>query len=382
MTAPAEFQRQAVLWGQSFEVAVKRGVIACLLDWKLIDDKHPALADWQGLRVSTIYHALELGMDAVDEESRARVLEAAKHLVSLGYGLGFTAMREYLRHHESALTRKRLEVRGLWCPLTLPGEAGDREARQEQARNSFHQLFHLSGSPDPALTAKGQPANADFLLWLSGDHKEDHLLVQEYSYDMPGEIGDFRTESAHLNALERHVRLIDGRGVFARVCAEVAQESFELSASLRSHLSALTTENKPFYKLCQGATYADSTLALLTKTGQIAKPCVVRALAITPNGFESLAARWSPNESDEPRLKLLRELGAAYRMASKCPDGDETWLTTEVSMVFNALLRRLPKGLQKAMRGLKETPKAGEDFELRFDEEVEGFTNPAATFKR
>jgi len=83
------------------------------------------------------------------------------------------------------------------------------------ARTAFATSFGLTGAHDPLWTEKGMPARADFLLWLSGDAAEDYLLVQEYSYDMAGELRDFRREETHLDELLAHRRLIETRGVFA-----------------------------------------------------------------------------------------------------------------------------------------------------------------------
>ena len=225
------------------------------------------------------------------------------------------------------------------------------------------------------------PANSDFTLWLSGKHGEDHVLVIEFSYDI-GSFGDFRDEEAHLDELLRHRRLVDSRGVFSRVAAEVENERFELSDDIKTHLSALTTDDKPFYKLCQGSAYAESTVKLLAKHGRIQKPCVVRAIAVTPNGLESAAAKFSPQGAHDPRFALMEQLGAAYRKAKKFADGDEEALTQEVEGVFNGLLRRLPKPLYQGLKGLRHAPLPGEDIRLNFEERVSDFSNPMQTLSR
>ena len=46
---------------------------------------------------------------------------------------------------------------------------------------------------------------------------------------MPPTLGDFREQGAHLDELMRHRRIVDARSVFAKVAAEVAGETFELS---------------------------------------------------------------------------------------------------------------------------------------------------------
>ncbi|MCK7581962.1 MAG: hypothetical protein MZV65_44315 [Chromatiales bacterium] len=41
------FQKQAEFWGQAYEVLVKRGVLACLIEQGLVDAEHPQLAPWK-----------------------------------------------------------------------------------------------------------------------------------------------------------------------------------------------------------------------------------------------------------------------------------------------------------------------------------------------
>ncbi len=373
------FQQQAVIWGQVYEVLVKRGVLACLADKNLVDLDSTNLLPWRKTRLSTIYGALIQHLGILDETVVEQVRSAAQHMAVVAYGLGYTAMREYLRKVELPIQQKQLQVRAIWCPLTMPGPR-DVDAERVAALSGIHQCLGLQGIADPILTDKGMPANADFLLWLSGPHKEDHLLVQEYSYDMPGELGDYRGEGAHLDELMRYRRLVDSRGVFARVAAEVDEEQFELSNDIKTHLAALTSNNKPLYKLCQGAAYAESTVKLLSDKGLLTKPCLVRALAITPNGLESLAARFVPGATKDPRFTLMEQLGSAYRNVKKLGDGDEVGLATAVESVFNGLLRRLPKDLHAGLKALRSMPLPGEDYRLDFLEEVREFANPMQRF--
>lgn len=375
------FQQQSVIWGQAFEILVKRGVLGCLAEKGFIDlnDKH--LTPWRTVKVSSVYGAVVRELQVIDETVKDQLDSALKHLASVAYGLGYTAMREYLRKLDTPLGNGDLKVRALWCPLSLPG-GKDFETERAQICSDIHQMLGLRGSVDPALADKGMPARADFLLWLSGNYKEDHLLVQEYSYDMPGQISDFLKEDAHLDELMRYRRMVDSRGVFARVSAEVEEESFELSEDLKTHLSALTSDNKPFYKLCQACGYAESAVQMLERHEQLQKPCVVRALAITPNGLESLAARYVPNVTNDPRFALMQQMGTAYRRARKISDGDTEGLADEVQSVFNQILTRLPKDLRRGLRTLGDSPKPGEDYRLDFEERVPEFANPMQMYSK
>lgn len=379
--AELTFQEQSVVWGQAFEIQVKRGVLGCLADWRLIDIDVMHLKPWRTTRLLNIHTAVIQELQVVDETVKDQLHSALQYLSTTAYGLGYTAMREYLKKLELPIKSSELKVRALWCPLSLPG-AKDFKAERDQACTEMHQLLGLKGHIDPALADKGMPARADFLLWLSGAHKEDHLLIQEYSFDMPGEMGDFGDEDAHLGALMRYRRLVDSRSVFARVSAEVEEESFELSDDIKTHLTALTSENKPLYKLCQAAGYGESAVQLIDRQGGLAKPCVVRALAITPNGLESLAARYQPGGTKDPRFALMQQMGAAYRRTTKLADGDDDGLADQVEGVFQQILGRLPRDLRRGLKSLKEPPKAGDDYTLEFEEKVAEFANPMQQYSK
>lgn len=370
------FQKQAEIWGQAYEVLVKRGVLACLVEHQLLAPEHPQLAPWKQHQLLDVSKALNRRLDIIDETLRHRVKAAVEHMALTAYGVGYTAMREYLKNLPKA-ARMKLQLRALWCPLMLPGDNQAVEERLRRDREAFHAEFALQGVLDPQLSGKGQPANADFILWLSGECREDHLLVQEYSFDMPRAVADFTDQQAHLEELIRHRRLVDTRGVFARVTAEVDGESFELSDDIKQHLNALTSGNKPFYKLCQGCSYAANTATWLRRDGVLSKPCNVRALAITPNGLESISARFLETNPDDPRRQLMEQMGKAYRQARKLEDGDEDGLLVQIKSVFQNMLRRLPKTLKDELGDLARLPEPGEDFLFEFKEDMGEFANPA-----
>ena len=375
------FQKQAELWGQAYEVLVKRGVLACLIEGKLLDPEHALLAPWREHRLLDVSKALNQQLDILDETVRDRVKAAIEHMALTAYGVGYTATREYLNSIGKPLHNGKLKLHALWCPLVLPGDSKDPTERMEADRVAFHKEFGMQGIVDEQLSSKGEPANADFALWLSGEYKEDYLLVQEYSFDIPREIPDFKEQDAHLSELMRHRRLVDSRGVFARVTAEVDGESFQLSEDIRHHLGALTSGNKPFYKLCQACSYADRSATWLRRDGVLTKPCNIRALAITPNGLESLAAPDRAESAKDPRRELMAQMGKAYRQTRKLEDGDEDGLTKQVESVFKNIIRRLPKELRTGMKSLRTMPLPGEDYAFEFEETVPEFANPAGEYE-
>ncbi len=242
------FHQQAVLWGQAYEVLVKRGVLACLIEQGLIERNRPGLERWRELKLLDVSRSLTKELNILDEAARDVIKAGVRQLALTAYGVGYTATREYLKAVRKNFAKNPdvLKVKALWCPLMLPGESTLEQSARAENREAFYKELGLTGIVDPDWSRKGQPANADFLLWLSaGAPKDDYLLVQEYSYDMPGSLGDFREQGAHLDELTRHRRTVDSRSVFARVAAEVSGEAFELSEDIQNYLGALTGDNKP-----------------------------------------------------------------------------------------------------------------------------------------
>lgn len=372
------FSQQAEHWGRAFEILVKRGVLAYLVEGGLVSYDDMRLAPWREVKLSRVCGALISSLEIIDEAAREVVRAAFEHLALTAYGLGYTATREYLRPYRRSLNAGQFSLKALYCPLALPGEHSDTQEDRRETLEHFAASFGLAGRLDPALTGKGMPPRADFLLWLSRP-KEDLLLAQEYSFAMPPEVGDFSREEAHLDELLRHRRTVESRSVFARITAEVEGETFELSPDFANHLMAFTSRDKPLYKLCQASAYAEATVRLLREQGLLTRSCIARALAITPHGLESIAAPFEEGSAASPRRRLMEELARAYRMAGKPPDDDEA-LTRTAREVFNSVRRRLPQSLQKGFRELSQPPEPGADFTFAFQEDAPPFANPAQRF--
>jgi hypothetical protein len=378
MDAPVQtFHEQSVIWGQAYEVMVKRGVISCLIERKLLTPEHPSLQAWSKLRLLDLTSAVVDSLDILDTTARDVVTSQVRQMALTAFGVGYTATREYLRAIDAqARSAKRpLQLRSLWCPLALPGASGFSEEQQAANRQAFAAAFGLGEPIDSRWSHKGYPANADFVAWFSGP-KSDFLLVQEYSFDMVGEVADFREQGAHLDELQRYRRRVDSRSVFARVSAEVTGESFELSSDIRRYFSALTSDNKPLFKLCQAASYAETTVELLRSRGLLQPRCMARALAITPHGLESLAAAFEDGKAPEPRVGLMSQLATAYRQARKVGDGNQAALAEQAETLFKGMLNKLPKGLRDGMKPLRALPEPGEDYRFEFEEKLEDFANP------
>jgi len=370
---------EAVLLGQAYEILAKRGGIAYLLEQKLLDPEDPSLRPWKKLKVNDVTRALYKAMEITDPELQAVVSTTIEHMALTAFGHGYTVMRACLESLDSAFRRatgrrvvtKRL--RAIYCPLLLPGSPSlDARDRVEE----LYRAFGIDGLRDPAWTSKGQCANADFALWIEGDHVA-FLLVEEYSYEARGDWADFRHQGTHLNELLAYRRLLESRSVFARVTAEVEEAQFDLSDDIRHYLTALTHKDKPLYKLCQAASYVASLHDLLRRNRLLPEgPVLLRAIAMTPSGVESLGASNSPAD---PRHTLLLKLAQAYRDTATDPEDDPDTLKRRIEKAFNGMLRKLPKALRDGMSSLKN-PSLGEDYAFAFEERTSDFTNPNDTF--
>ncbi|MGI8424438.1 MAG: hypothetical protein ACR2NO_10075 [Chloroflexota bacterium] len=366
---PLDEGARSVLWGDLFEIAVKRGCLALLRERSLLPAGETALGEWRSTLVDQLHKHLVAQTGAVDTQERAVLASSLDHLLLVGWGLGWTVIREYLRR----LDGERPELVGLYCALDLP-DRGTAIPRDTEARaESFWQALGLTGRPDEAWTDRGGPANADFLLVLraAGRH---HVLCLEFSLHALPDADDFSEERAHLDELARFVRRLEARGVFTRLSAEVAGSGFTFSGSLVSHLAALTTRDKPLYKLCQASSYATQLLHLLERRGEPLAPVTVQAIAVTSADIEALSAQFG---GADPRENLMVALGDAYRRLERTPEADGGALDREIEAVRSQILRSLPPALRDGFAETFTAPPEARQVDARLREAVPTFTNPA-----
>ena len=383
--------QQAILWGQAYEILTKRGVIDYLVESRMVDIESPWLKPWRTHTLPNVSAAIISALGLVDPDASDQVTAAVEHMALTSFGTGYTLMRHYHNAIKSSIGSSRkpffenkLKVKALWCPLTMPSlpraEPSEAEAQREKLIQDFAAAFGLRGVPDPQWAAKGKPAKADFMLWLDYDGKHTFLLVQEYAYDSPGELADFQKPEAHLKEFKRFRRIINSRSVFARVAAEVEHEHFELAEDIWNYLLAFSGKDKPFYKLCQASSYATSMAKVLQDRAGVTGIIKTCALAITPNGVDSLSAHIGKNNKD-PRRELMEKMAEAYQEAERRPDYNKDELTKSAEHVFNGTLANLPKSLRSPMKDMRECmPKPGEDYEFSFAEQMTDFCNPDKTF--
>jgi hypothetical protein len=369
------------LWGQAFEIAVKRGVLTALLASGLNGLDKIDLKAWKALDTADVYEALAKVLQEVDRNLQDRTRETARHLFELGMGLGQTAMREYLRRLK--YDPEDYCIKALWCPLQLPRLTieDNFEAETTAALQDFTIAFAQNRRVESILADKGFPVRADFLLWLDGNDEliDREFLCLEFSLNGLPETADYRKPEAHLEELRRFAWFMDTRSVFSRVCAEVSTEEFVLSPDIKQYLPAFTGRDKPLYKLCQAASYVYTFMRWLASKGFDDKPCKARALSITQNGFESLSARFFTQPTLDPRTTLIENLGRAYRNSEKSPESDDESLNDYILHAFNTIRKALPQVISKQFVELREVQELGKSLAFDFTEDVEGFLNPMET---
>lgn len=295
---------QASLWGEVFELTVKRGVLQYLTEQSLINPDDEYFKAWRSHTNADLNRRTIESFKITDSNLKQWLSSMMRHLSILGYGLGWSAMRECLKQSNF----KEGKVEAIWCPFLLPGETEKRDIEREKTADAFHKAFKLEEKSDLGLLSKGMPGRADFILWLSQPRSQHQIICLEFSYNAPLQLADYTQEKAHRDEIARYARYMESRGVFSRVCAEV-EGSFALASRLEKHLYAFSSSDKPLFKLCQASSYTEKLIHLLKSKGRIEGDCSLRAIAITSYGCESIAARCSSQDPEPGSMKysnLLR----------------------------------------------------------------------------
>jgi hypothetical protein len=383
--------RLHALWGDLFEVAVKRGCLAILQEAGLLERHAEHLQSWRSTRVADLHAHLLEQTGAVDPVERARLRSTLDHLLVTGWGLGWTAMRECLLRlrgtgvASGATSRATGGLGGgtllssLYCLLNLPDRRRRSELGPGVRATTLWQALGLSGLPDPSWAARGDPANADLILLLQAG-EQNHLICLECSLHAPPDAEDFTQEGPHLDELERYVQRVESRGVFTRIAAEVDGERFAFSDGVVSHLGALTTPDKPLYKLCQGSSYAFRLLDLLGRRGHHLRPVTAHVIAVTNAGVETLRATFG--DEPDPRARLMVALGDAYRRHTRRLEHGDQALDREIAAVQAQICRSLPPALRDQFAEAFAAPPSSRQFDVRLRERIDGFANPAAAMAR
>lgn len=363
------------VWGDVFEVAVKRGFLAELLDRGLVDARTPGLAEWSDGSVAGIRRTVREQYPTAAGNVLSRASKYTGHLLAVGGFLGRTVAR--------AWADKRVDdgsaIEAVWCPLSLPdrlsGETGS------DGRDLLAEFAAVTGleAPNAEMAKAGGAARADFLIVGRTRKGKRFLLCVEFSHHAPEDPGDMGRGDAHLAEVRGFVGRLESRGVFSRLSADVTDGGFELNRRVVSHLPALTTSDKPLYKLMQGASYA---CGFVDAAGH-AEPIDVDVAAVTPAGVESASGTFA-SEAGDLRADLLRELGRAYRNHRQTTEREKSRaeLHEEARLLFRQVARGLPAALAREFRENLENPPIGGGFTFRATEALSYFRNPSTLLPR
>lgn len=339
-------------WGNVFETAVKRGVLYYLQHQNLIEATTPGLEEWRTLRLHKLLEQVHsnLGVRDSNPDAQAVVSEYARHLLVTGYGLGWTVMQQWLAALQTPYaTQFKYQnmpwtLAYLWAPLTLPKHyLGEREtARAREARlTRFTQVLGLTEHPDDGWGAKGKPPQADFLLGLVAPDQQLYLLCLEFSLNALPKLADFRTEAAHLDELKQYVKLIQRRGVFTRMNTEVTDD-FCISDKLVHFIGALTTDDKPLYKLFQGCSYLTEFVKLLRSQNKITGAVNAQVIAVTAAGLEAMSATLTPT-TPSTKAQLMQHFAQVYpAIPTTAADMDDNIRQRETEAIFKQIAKALP----------------------------------------
>jgi len=378
---------KASLWGQLFEVGIKRGILLQLFKFEFKSFPADHLKEWHGITNHKVYESMISALDVIDFNKREQTLDQCKHVFLLGMGLGQTVIREYLLSIDKKHPLNDTQLKFLWCPLALPSNTQRQkdqfEDYQSDLLSQFQKIFQHQTIDDSVLYRKGQPVNADFLMVLEPDHpkKAREVLCLEFSYNGSGETFDFQSQEEHLRELQRYAYLLNSRGVFSNVCAEVSGEKFILSKDIKYHLSAFTGRDKPLYKLCQASSYVDGLMQWFKAVNLDDRICHARGISVTQNGMDSIGATYFQKEVADPRIELVADLGFAYRNAFKHNFNDDDSTVRSIQKAFDKIRKALPKVMKDQLLQLKEhIPDPGENFFFDFEEIVQQFENPMSVF--
>lgn len=456
----------ASIFGQAYEVFAKRGVLACLAENNILNkNSFPSssvLEDWRTKSLGSIYQSVIKSCSLTDENLKSLFKRILEHMSLLAFGNGFTVTREYLKNickdipgaQISDLTQL-FDLDFLWCPLVVPDDNDNKNVTltmKETAKNFLRQLGDIALEPESAsrINGRGMPVNADFILFLKNkknkiytnnieksgsygdnvagraDKYKDYLLIQEYSYnaDFAVAVKDFNYEIAHLEEIIHYWAYINSRSVFTNISAEVDGESFKLSDNISAYLSAFTSKDKPFYKLCQACSYAYNSIPTLQYFKKLDRGLLnITALALTPVGVESISSMCSAHDLSDAgftslhssstnfdnadknfagfcqtkgdannknyiKFQLMKKLGEVYQnIPEHKPEHKENNFYGEQSddvelyikrFLRNGIFNKLPKDLYNGIKDLGKIDEyidninKGQDLALEFSERLEG----------
>lgn len=368
-----EFNRFSSLWGVVYEILVKRGTLAALAHYKLIHRSSSDIKDWSSMTLASVEADVHKTL-GVTGRVQSDVGRTIRYLAKTAFALGYVVTREYIESHPD-IKKGKLQAKAIWCPLTLPSEAHNDNKNDKLAL--FHEVFKLQGTPQDILCDRGQPVNADFILWLTSDHPKikDQFLIQEYSFDASMDILNYGSQYSQLDDLNRYASKMAKRGAFSSITAEIDRNIPMVSGDIVKHINAMTHKDKPLYKLYQANSYGDRLIEALRKYANYSCDAMVRSMAITPNGIETQSGDYLACEKTLTQ-SFMSDMGEVYRKKEK-NDYTSGELNQKIGKISSDIINRLPKALKTEFKRLQGAKlEVSQPYTLEFREDVQSFHRP------
>lgn len=361
--------RMKSVWGDVFEVAVKRGALSYLVEHGSIEASHASISQWSETRVRRIReHCLEQA-EAVADQTVSEIRSYCDHLIYIGYGIGWTTMRKYF---QSLPGRQTYKISSLWCPLDLKDRRNPAAAFDPHVESDFGIAFDLKGVP--GLAGRGWPARADFLMMIETS-RVTRILCLEFSLNVPPSQADYADPQPHRREVSRYASLVSSRGVFSHISAEVndLDGGFDVSPDIVKHMQAFTSRDKPLYKLMQGCSYGSTVAGLVLSDRSLE----VDVIAVTGAGIERVSAPFGPGSEGSVKRKAMETMGAVYRESKNfATDAD---FADHLDKVYLQVRRGMPRAFRKAFDAFLSDTREGKIQTAGIIEEMTGFLNPATS---
>ena len=390
---------EAKVWGEVYEIAVKRGSIMALLDAKLLSASHPVVAEWNSKQIADVFQEMKeaLYSDVINAAIHENIESYFQQLIKTGFGHGYTNTREFLRkikpkgiaRAKTANARPNWSLSGIWCPLTMPNDITQTivddytteeehiaiKAFKEKALETWNQQFSLTHAK---MFGKGMFGRADFLAVIKVKSNY-HVLVQEYSlFYVLGEPEQFNAKDSctYLQEYKRYIKHFESQSVFSYVNAEAQEIPFKFSKKLREYLRAYVRKEKVLFKMAQGCSYATTFVdSFKWKFEQDDMPNIrLSVMAITSRGSEYISAEFADKDKS-PELEIMYQLGKEYQdNVLSLDDMDErTKLQVEI---LNYLVNEPVKNISEIVSKNISDISYGQDLTFTITERLKDFVNP------
>lgn len=349
------------LLGWLFECAVKSGFVNSLLyrarksnEWQAAQE----LIEQSSFKNAKFSELSRQAMNFLGISShtayKVQFLSRADYSRSVGYAQGQMLARIVLGRVKKS--NNIGQIKRLYCPLPSmptdePASAADRYATIDAVRRA------LGLSCDPPSSGRGRLPNADFLVSIKGGKKNpattwysvDMSLLAGATYAIRGDgecagvdSGSIAASLVHQSAMERSRTPFSSVDIIASDEAESSSPARARPVEIATFYAAFASREKPFFKVCQAASYLHDWIAM---TSDDMSRATFHALALTNCGIEGVSDNYA--EGDEwAQSNIMQSLGQVYR---EIIHGDSADFQARKMELFLAAYRKVASVLPREL---------------------------------